>query len=69
LTYAADEALSKDLQNEFPGMSGFSATNLKRMRRFAEHYPVMSIRPQAVAQLPWGHIATFHSQWVKAIFT
>jgi predicted nuclease of restriction endonuclease-like (RecB) superfamily len=51
-------ALSKDLQNEFPGMGGFSETNLKRMRRFAEQYAAVSIRPQAVAQLPWGHIST-----------
>ena len=45
--------LSRDLQAEFPDMKGFSVTNLKYMRMFAEAYPV--IGQQAVDQLPWGH--------------
>jgi predicted nuclease of restriction endonuclease-like (RecB) superfamily len=50
------EKLSKDLQNEFPEMTGFSASNLKRMRFFAELYAQSQIGSQAVTQLPWGHI-------------
>lgn len=49
------ENLSLDLQNEFPGMKGFSVINLQRMRLFADLYP-SSIASQAVTQLPWGHI-------------
>ncbi len=45
---------SHDLKIEFPNMQGFSVTNLKRMRQFANEYP---IGPQAVDQLPWGHIS------------
>lgn len=51
------ETLSKDLQNAFPETSGFSIRNLQRMRQFATHYPDFEIMPQAVAQLPWGHIS------------
>jgi predicted nuclease of restriction endonuclease-like (RecB) superfamily len=50
------EKLSLDLQNEFPGMRGFSVRNLERMRFFARLYPSDSIATQAVTQLPWGHI-------------
>lgn len=50
------EKLSKDLQNEFPEMTGFSASNLKKMRFFAELYAHSPIGSQAVTQLPWGHI-------------
>lgn len=32
------ERLSQDLQNELPGLKGFSATNLKRMRLFCEEW-------------------------------
>jgi predicted nuclease of restriction endonuclease-like (RecB) superfamily len=58
------EQLAKDLRSEFPGMEGFSETNLRKMRRFAEDYPDFLIPQQAAAelekppitQLPWGHI-------------
>jgi predicted nuclease of restriction endonuclease-like (RecB) superfamily len=49
--------LSRDLQYAFPETSGFSERNLQRMRQFAAYYPDFKILPQAVAQLPWGHIA------------
>ncbi len=49
--------LSKDLQNTFPETSGFSVRNLQRMRQFTSYYPSFEIMPQAVAQLPWGHIS------------
>jgi hypothetical protein len=32
------KSLSQDLQNEFPGISGFSSANLWRMRLFYETY-------------------------------
>lgn len=48
------EQFSHDLRNSFPSMQGFSVTNLKRMRLFAKAYPKS---PQAVDQLPWGHIS------------
>ncbi len=46
---------SHDIRAANPGMQGFSVSNLKRMRRFAIHYPN---GPQPVAQMPWGHIST-----------
>jgi predicted nuclease of restriction endonuclease-like (RecB) superfamily len=54
------EKLCKDLQNAFPGMQGFSRTNISRMRTFYLTYVII---PQAVGQIntlpivniPWGH--------------
>jgi len=54
------ERIAKDLQNEFPGIEGFSRTNIFRMRAF---YTAYKIVPQSVGQLenlpvfqiPWGH--------------
>ena len=54
------EQLSQDLRVEFPGTSGFSVTNLKYMRKFAQLYP--EIGQQAVDQLPWGHIVVLMEQ-------
>jgi len=45
------ERLAKDLAAEFPEMGGFSYTNVKRMRAFAEAYDTIEIGPQAVGQL------------------
>lgn len=50
------EQFSQDLRQAFPGLQGFSATNLKRMRMFAQQYPDFEKSAQAVHQLPWGHI-------------
>lgn len=50
------EQFSHDMRQTFPEMQGFSVTNLKRMRLFAQAYPDFEIRAQAVPQLPWGHI-------------
>jgi predicted nuclease of restriction endonuclease-like (RecB) superfamily len=59
--------LAKDLQAAFPGISGFSRTNLYRVRALYLAYPETSaIVPQAVgqtesvlpllvAQIPWAH--------------
>jgi predicted nuclease of restriction endonuclease-like (RecB) superfamily len=47
---------SADLRAEFPNMEGFSTSNLKYMRRFADAWPDLgAIGQQAVDQLPWGH--------------
>jgi len=50
------EQISGDLTSAFPEMKGFSMTNLKRMRQFAESYPKLPIGAQSVPQLPWSHI-------------
>ena len=36
-------------------MSGFSQTNLKYMKTFAEAWPDWSIGQQLVDQIPWSH--------------
>lgn len=50
------DQFSHDMRQAFPEMQGFSVTNLKRMRLFAQSYPNFEIGAQAVPQLPWGHI-------------
>ncbi len=59
--------LARDLQAAFPGVSGFSRTNLYRMRAFylayrtrSENVPQVAGQlgenvPQVVAQIPWFH--------------
>jgi ankyrin repeat protein len=42
------DRVAKDIQNEFPGIEGFSKTNMGRMRAF---YLAYSISPQAVGKL------------------
>ncbi len=54
------EFLSKDLRNSFPGIQGFSRTNLFRMRAFYEAYkkvpqPVGQFRNLPIFTIPWGH--------------
>ena len=54
------DRVARDIQNGFPGIEGFSKTNMGRMRAF---YLAYSIYPQAVGKLeelpifniPWGH--------------
>jgi predicted nuclease of restriction endonuclease-like (RecB) superfamily len=53
--YDMSKNVSHDLQNAFPETSGFSVRNLHRMRQFAARFPEITIVPQAVAQIPWGH--------------
>jgi len=53
------DRIAADMSREFPGQTGWSATNLKYMRRFADAWPEPdSIWPQVVAKLPWGHVRT-----------
>lgn len=58
------ENIAKDLQNEFPGIEGFSRSNLFRMRAFYIKYtkvarPVRQLDIMeglgALSQLPWSH--------------
>lgn len=46
------EQLSKDLRSEFPGMKGFSRTNLLYMRSFAESYNNEEFVQQVAGQIP-----------------
>lgn len=54
------ERVARDVQNAFPGIEGFSKTNIGRMKAF---YLAYSISPQGVGKLsdlpifnlPWGH--------------
>jgi predicted nuclease of restriction endonuclease-like (RecB) superfamily len=52
------EQLAKDLQSEFPGMSGFSARNIWNMRSFYVTYsPNLKLQPM-VAEIGWTHNLT-----------
>lgn len=65
---AVIERLATDLQKSFPGVKGFSARNIWRIRAFYLAYTqdikgsldiVVGVDaqnlPQAVAEIPWGH--------------
>ena len=49
------DQVSADLRAAFPEMQGFSRSNLKYMRAFAEAWPGPDFSQQPVGQLPWGH--------------
>lgn len=49
------ERLAKDLQQEFPGISGFSAQNLWRMRQFFEAYGHNEKLSPLVREIGWTH--------------
>ena len=48
------EQISKDLQKDYPGNSGYSARNLWDMRRFYARYAKNEKLRQLVAEIPWG---------------
>lgn len=52
------ERLASDLREAFPEMKGFSSSNLKYMRFFAQQCPCGLIGQQAADQLPWFHLVT-----------
>ena len=52
------DRLSSDLRETFPEMKGFSSSNLKYMRFFAQHCPNGLIGQQPADQLPWFHLVT-----------
>ena len=49
------EQLASDLQNEFPGTSGFSASNLWRMRGFYKAYVENENLAPLVREIGWSH--------------
>lgn len=58
------EKLAKDLQNEFPGIEGFSRTNIFRMRAFYREYKIVPLPVGQIdelkhlgvlTQIPWSH--------------
>ncbi|MEM9008026.1 MAG: PDDEXK nuclease domain-containing protein, partial [Cyanobacteria bacterium P01_F01_bin.86] len=52
------DRLSQDLKQEFPEMRGFSRSNLKYMRAFAQAWPDLPSLPigqRYADQLPWRH--------------
>lgn len=58
------DRLSSDLRDAFPEMKGFSTSNLKYMRFFAQECPNLQIGQQAADRLPWFHIdIIFNGEW------
>jgi predicted nuclease of restriction endonuclease-like (RecB) superfamily len=49
------ETLSKDLQKNFPGISGYSPDNLWRMRKFFINYSKNSKLAPLVQEIAWAH--------------
>ena len=49
------ETLEHELKLDFPNSKGFSARNLRRMKRFYLEYKDNEVLPPAVAKLPWTH--------------
>lgn len=47
--------MSRDLRNEFPGMAGWSRSNLMYMRLFAASWRRNEIVQAPLGQLPWYH--------------
>ncbi len=57
---AVVEQLSSDLKKDYPGVSGFSRTNLFAMRQMYLFFsPTSEFVPQVVGQLPWAIYALF----------
>jgi predicted nuclease of restriction endonuclease-like (RecB) superfamily len=52
------DRLARDLKAAFPDMRGWSSSNLKYMRFFAQHCPNGQFGQQPADQLPWFHIVT-----------
>jgi len=49
------QQLAGDLQREFPGVSGFSASNLWRMKGFFEAYRGLEKLAPLVREIGWSH--------------
>ncbi len=56
------DRLARDLKDAFPDMRGWSGSNLKYMRFFAQHCPDGQFGQQPADQLPWFHIVTLLTQ-------
>lgn len=59
------DRLSSDLRAAFPEMKGFSPSNLKYMRFFAQECPNLQIGQQPADQLPWFHLVlnAYREMW------
>ena len=55
------EKLAKDLQNEFPGLSGFSRTNVFNMRAFYLAYEKVQQAAGQLEELPFFNIPWWHN--------
>ena len=49
------EQLAQDLQSEFPGIGGFSAQNLWRMKQFYQSYSLNTKLSPMVREIGWTH--------------
>jgi predicted nuclease of restriction endonuclease-like (RecB) superfamily len=56
------ENLSRDILQEFPDIKGFSVSNIKYMRKFAEVYPDFPKSQRVVGLLPWRNNITLMSK-------
>lgn len=56
------EQLAQDLQAEFPGVSGFSASNLWRMRQFYQTYKDSEKLAPMVREIGWSHNVVIFEQ-------
>lgn len=64
---AVVEQMALDLQAVYPGMKGFSRTSLFAMRQFYAFFsPHFEFVPQAVGQMPWGHVRSLLAK-VKSV--
>lgn len=55
------EKLAEDLQNEFPGVAGFSRTNIFNMRSFYLAYEIVQQPAGQLEELPILHIPWYHN--------
>ncbi len=55
------EKLAQDLQNEFPGIAGFSRANIFRMRAFYAAYEIVSVPPRQLEEMPIFRIPWWHN--------
>lgn len=59
------ERLATDLQAEFPGVSGFSASNLWRMKGFYEVYASSEKLAPLVREIAWSHNLVFEAEMTR----
>ena len=64
---AVVQQLAHDLQGEFPGVSGFSASNLWRMKAFFETYSCSEKLAPLVREIGWSHNLTILEQCSDAL--
>ncbi len=55
------EKLANDLQKEFPGIAGFSRSNIFRMRSFYAAYAIVSVAPRQLEEMPMFQIPWWHN--------